>query len=203
MKMYLLLPEEVPDLDGCVGVGDGGVDGEVSVDEAHLVAVSLGDAGDEVVDVGDGCADGSHGAAGAEPGVDLELAAAVLELEVEVEVLEVAGQLAARPLHSHNLGSHLHGDLLGDIHRLRSEDGLHRALLLLRRPTCEGGGGGATAAEETKRSRFYIATALGFSLFFSLSWPGGPLLGSMFLNCSPAFFSHLQINTVLIFFWSA
>jgi hypothetical protein len=141
--MYLLLPEEVPDLDGCVGVGDGGVDGEVSVDEAHLVAVSLGDAGDEVLDVGDGGADGGHGAAGAEPGVDLELAATVLELEVEVEVLEVAGQLAARPLHSHNLGSHLHGDPLGDIHRLRSQDGLH----LLRRPTCERGG------EERRRRR--------------------------------------------------
>jgi hypothetical protein len=162
--MYLLLPEEVPDLDGCVAVGDGGVDGEVSVDEAHLVAVSLGDAGDEVLDVGDGGADGGHGAAGAEPGVDLELAATVLELEVEVEVLEVAGQLAARPLHSHNLGSHLHGDPLGDIHRLRSQDGLH----LLRRPTCERGGrndGGGGDATETKRLSFYIATALGFAFF--------------------------------------
>ena len=59
---HLLLSEKVPDLDGGVGVGDGGVDGEVSVDESHLVAVSLGDAGDEVLDVGDGGADGGHGA---------------------------------------------------------------------------------------------------------------------------------------------
>jgi hypothetical protein len=37
-----------------------------------------------------------------------------VELEVEVEVLEVAGQLAARPLHRHD-------HLLGDIHRFRSQ----------------------------------------------------------------------------------
>jgi hypothetical protein len=44
-----------------------------------------------------------------------------VELEVEVEVLEVAGQLAARPLHRHD-------HLLGDIHRFRSQqDGLHLA----------------------------------------------------------------------------
>lgn len=75
--MYLLLPEEVPDLNGGVGVCDGCIDGEVSVDESHLVAEPLGDGGDEVLDMGDGGADGGHGAVGAEPGVDLELAAAV------------------------------------------------------------------------------------------------------------------------------
>lgn len=115
---HLLLAEEVADLYGGVGVGDGCVDGEVSVDEPHLVAVSLGDPGDEVLDVGDSGADGGHGASGAEPGVDLELAAALLQLEVEVEVLEVAGELAPRPLHRDHLGRHLDGDLLGDVHRL-------------------------------------------------------------------------------------
>lgn len=35
----------------------------MGIDEAHLVAVALGDAGDEVLDVGDGGADGGHGAA--------------------------------------------------------------------------------------------------------------------------------------------
>ena len=58
----------------------------MSVHEAHLVAEALGDAGDEVLDVGDGGADGGHGAAGAEPGVHLELPAALLQLEVKVEV---------------------------------------------------------------------------------------------------------------------
>jgi hypothetical protein len=146
IRNYLLLAQEVPDLDGGVAVGDGSVDGEVSVDEPHLVAVSLGDAGDEVLDVGDGGADGGHGASGAEPGVNLELPAALLQLEVEVEVLEVAGELPAGALHRHHLGGHLHRDLLRDVHRLRRQNGLHLGrcffflLLLL-------GDGGAAAAE--------------------------------------------------------
>jgi hypothetical protein len=77
------------------------------------------------------------GVVGAEPGIDLELATTLLELVIEVEMLEVAGQLVVQPLHSHNLGSHLHGNLLEDIHHLRSQDGFH-LVLLLQRPTCEG-----------------------------------------------------------------
>jgi hypothetical protein len=131
MVGYPLLAEKVPDLDSSVGVGDGRVDGEVSVDEAHLVAVALGDPGDEVLDVGDGGADGGHGAAGAEPRVDLELPAVLLQLEVEVEVLEVAGELAVGTLHRHHLGRHLDGHLLRDVHRLGRQDGLHLRRLLL------------------------------------------------------------------------
>jgi hypothetical protein len=151
--MYLLLPEEVSDLNGGVGVGDGGVDGKVSVDEPHLVAETLGDACDEVLDVGDGGADGGHGSAGAKPGVDLELATAVLQLEVEVEVLEVAGELTARPLHRHQLGRHRDRDPLGDVHRLRGQDGLHfrrwRWLLRGRRRYGGGCGGGGEDGRET------------------------------------------------------
>ena len=144
---HLLLSEKVPDLDGGVCVGDGGVDGEVSVDESHLVAVSLGDAGDEVLDVGDGGADGGHGAAGAEPGVDLELAAAVLQLEVEVEVLEVAGELPAGALHRHHLGGHLNRDLLRDVHGLRRQNGLHLGRRFFFFFFFLLGDGGAAAAE--------------------------------------------------------
>lgn len=97
----------------------------MGIDEAHLVAVALGDAGDEVLDVGDGGADGGHGAAGAEPRVHLQLAAALQQLEVEVEVLEVAGQLPAGALHRHHLRGDLHRHPLRDLHRLGRQDGLH------------------------------------------------------------------------------
>jgi hypothetical protein len=146
MGTYLLLAEEVPDLDCGVAVGDGGVDGEVGVDEPHLVAVALGDPLDEVLDVGDGGADGGHSAAGAEPGVHLELAAGLLQLEVEVEVLEVAGELAAGALHRDQLGGHGDRDALRDVHRLRRQDRLHLARWVLRRRSGGGGDGLAVCA---------------------------------------------------------
>ncbi|GAV65117.1 LOW QUALITY PROTEIN: hypothetical protein CFOL_v3_08632, partial [Cephalotus follicularis] len=79
---YLLLAKEIADLDGGVGVCDGGVDGEVGIDEAHLVAVALGDTGDEVLNVAECGADGGAGLAGAEPGLDLELALRCLKLRM-------------------------------------------------------------------------------------------------------------------------
>ncbi|KAJ4840283.1 hypothetical protein Tsubulata_011198 [Turnera subulata] len=98
------------------------IDWEVSVDEAHLVAVALGDAGDEVPDVAEGGADGGAGLAGAEPGLDLELALAGLlvldELEVEVEVLEVADELAAGSLHLDDLRVDADLHTFRDVHRL-------------------------------------------------------------------------------------
>lgn len=63
---------------------------KLSVDEAHLIAVSLGDPSDDVLHVGDGHADGGHGAASVEPGVNLELVVGLLQPEVKVEVLEPA-----------------------------------------------------------------------------------------------------------------
>jgi len=52
-----LLAEEVVDADLCLVLRDGAVDGEVSVDKAHLVLKALGDAGDHVADVCDDRAD--------------------------------------------------------------------------------------------------------------------------------------------------
>ncbi|KAK8599253.1 hypothetical protein V6N13_077184 [Hibiscus sabdariffa] len=125
----LLLAKEVTDLDGLVGVGDGGVDGKVSVDEPHLVTVALGDAGDEILDVAEGGADGGAGFPGAEPSLDPELALAGLlvlgEMEVEVEVLEVAGELAPGALNLDHLRLHLDVNTIGDVHRLRRKYGLH------------------------------------------------------------------------------
>lgn len=97
----------------------------MGVDEAHLVSVALGDARDEVLDVGDRRSDRGHGAAGPEPRVDLELPPPLDELEIEVEVLEVAGELPPRALHLHNLRIHLHRHPLGYVHGLRRQDRLH------------------------------------------------------------------------------
>ena len=100
---YLLLAKEVTDLNRTVGVGDGGVDWEVSVDESHLVAVTLGNASDEVLNVAEGSANGGGSLAGAEPSVNLELPLSDGligdELEVEVEMLEVASKLPAGSFH--------------------------------------------------------------------------------------------------------
>ena len=95
------------------------------VHEAHLVAVPAGDARDEVVHVADGSADGGRGLARAVPGVHLQLAPAVLQLEVEIEVLEVAREHAAGPRNPKLLGADLHLDLLGEVHGLVGENGLH------------------------------------------------------------------------------
>ena len=127
-RRNLLLAKEVTDLDGGVAVGNAGVNGEVSVDEPHLVAVALGDAGDEVPDVAEGGADGGGGLAGPEPRVDLQLPIAVLvgdELEVQVQVLEVTDQLPPGALNLDDLGVNLDAHAVGDVHRLRRKDRLH------------------------------------------------------------------------------
>lgn len=89
-----LLSKEVADLDGVAGEGD--VDGEMRVDEAHLVEEAAGDADDHVVDVrADGADAGELGTLG-EPKVDADLLADLLE--VHVDVLEVASEFTAGSL---------------------------------------------------------------------------------------------------------
>lgn len=69
----------------------GGRGSQVPADpESDQTECKLSDPGDHVLHVGDGDADGGHGAVSAEPGINLELVAALLQLEVEVEVLELA-----------------------------------------------------------------------------------------------------------------
>jgi hypothetical protein len=92
------------------------VDGEVCVDEAHLVEEALGHARDEVLDVGAYRADGRQLLAVAEPEVHAQLlgvGALVLvpahQLERQVQVLEAALQLAAGALHLDVAGLDLQG----------------------------------------------------------------------------------------------
>jgi len=94
----------------------------VSVDEPHLVAVALGDAGDEVVNVAEGGANGSGGFARSEPRIDLQLLLAVLvryELKIEVEMFEISHQFSTRSLHLDHLRVNLDAHAVGNVHRLR------------------------------------------------------------------------------------
>ena len=89
-----LLSEEVTDLDGVAVKGD--VDGEMRVDESHLVEEAAGDTDDHVVDVrADGTDAGELGTLG-EPKVNADLLADLLQ--VHVDVLEVAGEFTAGSL---------------------------------------------------------------------------------------------------------
>lgn len=150
-KRYLFFAQKVADLNGLASTGDRGVDGKVGVDEAHLVAVALGDAGDEILDVAEGGSDGGAGLARAKPGVDLQLALSGLvvgdEIEVEVQMLEVPGELASGAFNFDDLGVHLDLNPVRDVHGLRRQNGLHLCsallslspLLLCNSPGCEIG----------------------------------------------------------------
>ncbi|KAK0592885.1 hypothetical protein LWI29_027193 [Acer saccharum] len=107
-KKYLLLTEKVSDLDRLVAVvvavADGSVDGKMSVHKSHLVVVTLGDAGDEILDVAEGGPDGGAGLAGPELRFDLQLklAGSLIshQMEVEVHVLEVVAELSSGYFHN-------------------------------------------------------------------------------------------------------
>ena len=93
---HSLLSQEVTDLDLLSLLVDGHVDGEVSVHESHLVAVSAGNSGDHVADVGADGADHSDVLVESEPEVDNNLGALLLdvhELVGEVTAEDTAGSL--------------------------------------------------------------------------------------------------------------
>lgn len=115
---YLLLSQKVPDLNVVLVVSNAGVDGEMGVHEPHLIAISLGHSGDQVVDMADGSSDGGRCLSGSEPRIHLQLPAALQHLEVEVQVLEVAGEHSSRPCNPNLLGLDLDLDPLREVHSL-------------------------------------------------------------------------------------
>ena len=120
---YLFFSKKIPDLDGLAGVGDTGIDGEMSINEPHLVTVTLGDTGDEILDVAERGADGGGGLPGAEPSVDLQLSLPSFlvsnEIEIQVQVLEISDELATWAFNLDDLSVHLNLDPIWDVHRLR------------------------------------------------------------------------------------
>lgn len=126
---YLLLSEKVTDLNTLGCTSDTGINGKMSIHHPHFVAVSLGDTGDEVLDVAKRRPDSRRGLPGTEPRIDLQLQLSGGfvgdKLEVEVEMLEVLGKLSAGSLDLDDLCIDLDGHPLGDIHGVGGEDGLH------------------------------------------------------------------------------
>ncbi len=122
-----LLAQEVSDFDVVILGRDASVDGEMSIHKAHLVAVTLGNPSDEIVDMADGGANGSHCFPGAEPRLHLQLPSPLLHLEIEVQVLEVPGQNSSRSSNPNLLRLDLDLHPSRKIHDLRRHDGLHDA----------------------------------------------------------------------------
>jgi hypothetical protein len=60
-ESYLLLAKKVPDLNGSIAVGDGGIDGKVSIHKPHLVSVALSNPSNQVLNMAKGCPDSSTG----------------------------------------------------------------------------------------------------------------------------------------------
>lgn len=121
--MYLLLAKEIPDFNGRAATGNGGVNWEMSIDKSHLVAVTVGNAVDQILDMAERGADGGGGFSAAEPGVDFELllSGSVVsgELEIEVEMFEIAGEFSPGAFHLDHFGFHLNLHAVGDIHGVR------------------------------------------------------------------------------------
>ena len=126
-----LLAKEVVDVDLLLVIGNEAVDGEVSIDKAHLVLVALGDAGDHVLDVSGDGADRGDGLAGSEPHLEVHLfVLGADEVHVEVaDVLEAADEGATGASDLDLLGAHLNGDAFGDGDLFNDAEDLHFLLV--------------------------------------------------------------------------
>jgi len=116
----LALSQEVTDLDSVsslgllVLIGDSQVDGEVVVDETHLVGVSLGDSDDHVLDVGHNSAHAGQLLLSSPPNLDLK--ATLTDLgDIQLQVLEALGQLSLGTSDSDDTGDNV------DIHYRQSQ----------------------------------------------------------------------------------
>jgi hypothetical protein len=128
---YLLFAQKVPDLDAVVLAGDGSVDGKMGVHKSHLVPVSPGDAGDEVLHVTDCRADSGNGLSGPKPSINLQLSAILDHLKIQVEMLKIPLQLPTGPCYANLLRLDFQLDRVGNVHSLGCQDNLHLGCLSL------------------------------------------------------------------------
>lgn len=71
----------------------------MSIHKPHLVAKTLGDTSDEILDVAESSPVGGGGFLGTKPGIDLELLLAFFigdEIKIKVKMLEITNKLPAR-----------------------------------------------------------------------------------------------------------
>lgn len=122
-----LLTKEVVDVDLLLVFRDEAVDGEMRIDETHLVLITVGDTGDHVLDVSGDGADRGDGLAGSEPHLEVDLfVLATDEVHVEVaDVLEAADEGATGALDRNLSGADLNGDVLGDGDLFNDTEDLH------------------------------------------------------------------------------
>jgi hypothetical protein len=97
------LAQEVTDFDQAASLRDGAIDGEMSVDSAHLVLVAVGDALDQVLDVRADSAHGGQLLLLAEPFLNLE-GLLVWHVDVDGQVSEGLGQGSAGSLDGNDPG---------------------------------------------------------------------------------------------------
>lgn len=122
-----LLTKEVVDVDLLLVLRDEAVDGEMRIDETHLVLVAVGDASDHVLDVSGDGADGGDGLAGSEPHLKVDLfVLGADKVHVDVaDVLEAADEGATGAGDLDLTGADLDGDVLGDGDLFDDAEDLH------------------------------------------------------------------------------
>ncbi|KEH25670.1 hypothetical protein MTR_6g033435, partial [Medicago truncatula] len=90
--------------------GDASVDWKMSIHKPHLVAKTLGDTSDEILDVAESSPVGGGGFLGTKPGIDLELLLAFFigdEIKIKVKMLEITNKLPARSFDFDDLSANL------------------------------------------------------------------------------------------------
>jgi len=123
-----LLTQEVADLDGLLIIGNNDVDGEMGVDETHLVLVTLGDTDDHVVDQGADGAEASDVLALAVPDNKAEAGGIHLD-NVHLNVTEVLVEGTAGTSDGDLAGLDLNSDALRDSEDFFLVDVLHFVLI--------------------------------------------------------------------------
>jgi len=104
----------------------------MSIHKPHLVAETLGDTGDEILNVAESSSDGGGGFPGTKPGIDLELLLAFFigdEIKIEVKMLEITNKLPARSFDFDDLSVNLDANAVRNVHGFGGEDGLHFLIL--------------------------------------------------------------------------
>jgi hypothetical protein len=128
----LLTSEEVLDINARSILGDGAVNGEMSMDGSHLVHVAFGDTDAHVLNVGLESVDGTSLLVTTEPHADSEVVSGSLfgtsslgSLDLAVKVREVLGNLSSGSGNNDNSGLDGTGNTFGNKNPVLSQQSLH------------------------------------------------------------------------------
>jgi hypothetical protein len=116
------------DLNGLAVIGDASIDRKMSIHKPHLVAKSLGNTSDEILNLTESSSDGGRDFPGSKPSIDLQLLLSILigdEIKIKVKMLEITNKLAARTFNFDHLGVNLDANAVRDVHGFGRKDDLH------------------------------------------------------------------------------